>query len=75
MADDRGEVRDALQAAVMYGPGTTWTRQAVGAVRGHRKLGTLALEKHLILNVRCELLLGTPHSEKPFCINERLGLF
>jgi hypothetical protein len=36
-------------------------------------LGTLALEKHLFLKVRCERLLGTPHSEKPFCVNERLG--
>jgi hypothetical protein len=46
-----------------------------GSGESHRKLVTLALEKHLFLNVRCERLLGTPHSEKPFCVNERLGLF
>ena len=53
-------------------------RRGVGRPWGgesHLKLGTLALEKHLFLNVRCERLLGTTHSEKPFCVNERLGLF
>ena len=39
------------------------------------KLGTLAPEKHLFLNVRCERLLGTPHGKKLQDINERLGLF
>jgi hypothetical protein len=49
--------------------GSSATPKTIGIV------GTLALEKHLFLNVRCERLLGTPHSEKPFCVNERLGLF
>jgi hypothetical protein len=39
------------------------------------ELGTLARKKHLVLNAPCRRLLGTPHSEKPFCVNERLGLF
>jgi hypothetical protein len=38
-------------------------------------LGTLARKKHLVLNAPCRRLLGTPHSEKPCCLNERLGLF
>jgi hypothetical protein len=49
--------------------------EQVGAVRGRPKLGTLVPEKRLFLNVRSERLLGTPHSEKPCCVNERLGPF
>ena len=39
------------------------------------ELGTPARKKHLVLNAPCRRLLGTPHSEKPCCVNERLGLF
>src|SRR5262245_55459571 len=37
---------------------------SAAAKAGGAHLGTLAPEKHLFLNARCERLLGTPHGQK-----------